>query len=97
MKLWRYSFLLSLKFDEFKYIQNNKNVHNFIKVEDHQIKSLYDEDSDDSDDEETIATFLTSNGQRLALYAVEDSDEVFAVAAYDETGAPPTDFQFLMK
>lgn len=48
-------------------------------------------------DEETIATFLTSAGQSLALYAVEDSDEVFAVAVYDGSGEPPTNFQFLMK
>ena len=54
------------------------------------------ENADDSD-EETIATFLTAAGQRLALYAVEDSDEVFAVAVYDESGEPPTNFQFLMK
>ncbi|XP_043289629.1 uncharacterized protein [Venturia canescens] len=54
------------------------------------------ENLDDSD-EETIATFLTAAGQRLALYAVEDSDQVFAVAVYDESGAPPTNFQFLVK
>lgn len=48
-------------------------------------------------DEETIATFVTAAGQQLALYAVEDSDEIFAVAVYDESGDPPTNFQFLMK
>lgn len=54
--------------------------------------------SDDQDgDEETIATFVTAAGQQLALYAVEDSDEIFAVAVYDESGEPPTNFQFLMK
>ncbi|XP_003397593.1 uncharacterized protein LOC100651527 isoform X2 [Bombus terrestris] len=53
---------------------------------------------DDQDgDEETIATFVTAAGQQLALYAVEDSDEIFAVAVYDESGEPPTNFQFLMK
>ncbi|XP_058796427.1 titin-like isoform X2 [Phymastichus coffea] len=51
----------------------------------------------DTDDDETIATFLTSTGQQLALYAVEDSDDIFAVALYDESGEPPTNFHFLMK
>ncbi|XP_015584754.1 uncharacterized protein LOC107262749 [Cephus cinctus] len=51
----------------------------------------------DEEDAETIATFVTSAGQQLALYAVEDSDEVFAVAVYDESGEPPTNFQFLLK
>lgn len=49
------------------------------------------------EDEETIATFVTAAGQQLALYAVEDSEDVFAVAVYDESGEPPTNFQFLMK
>ncbi|XP_077279500.1 uncharacterized protein LOC143906959 [Temnothorax americanus] len=49
------------------------------------------------DDEETIATFVTAAGQQLALYAVEDSDEIFAVAVYDESDEPPSNFQFLMK
>ncbi|XP_026826962.1 uncharacterized protein LOC105286564 isoform X2 [Ooceraea biroi] len=54
--------------------------------------------NDEQDDgEETIATFVTAAGQQLALYAVEDSDEIFAVALYDESGEPPTNFQFLMK
>lgn len=54
--------------------------------------------NDDQDgDEETIATFVTAAGQQLALYAVEDSEEIFAVAVYDESGEPPTNFQFLMK
>ncbi|XP_072763142.1 uncharacterized protein [Anoplolepis gracilipes] len=48
-------------------------------------------------DEETIATFVTAAGQQLALYAVEDSEEIFAVAVYDESGEPPSNFQFLMK
>lgn len=56
-----------------------------------------DEDDGDTDDDETIATFVTSTGQQLALYAVEDSDEIFAVALYDESGEPPTNFHFLMK
>ncbi|KAK0082960.1 hypothetical protein PV325_009585 [Microctonus aethiopoides] len=55
------------------------------------------DDCDENSDEETIATFITSAGQQLALYAVEDSDEVFAVAVYSESGEPPTSFQFLMK
>lgn len=48
-------------------------------------------------DEETIATFVTADGQQLALYAVEDSDDIFAVAVYDESGEPPIHFEFLMK
>ncbi|XP_026670362.1 zinc finger protein 652-like isoform X2 [Ceratina calcarata] len=57
-----------------------------------------DKISDDQDtDEETIATFVTATGQQLALYAVEDLEEIFAVAVYDESGDPPTDFQFLLK
>ncbi|XP_029176900.1 probable serine/threonine-protein kinase fhkB isoform X2 [Nylanderia fulva] len=48
-------------------------------------------------DEETIATFVTAAGTQLALYAVEDSDEIFAVSVYNESGEPPNDFQFLMK
>lgn len=57
-----------------------------------------DKVSDDQDtDEETIATFVTATGQQLALYAVEDLEEIFAVAVYDESGEPPTDFQFLLK
>ncbi|XP_015116217.1 myoneurin [Diachasma alloeum] len=52
---------------------------------------------EDESDEETIATFITAAGQQLALYAVEDSDEIFAVAVYDESGEPPSDFQFLMR
>jgi len=53
--------------------------------------------NEQDDSEETIATFVTAAGQQLALYAVEDSDEIFAVALYDESGEPPTNFQFLMK
>ncbi|XP_008213986.3 microtubule-associated protein futsch isoform X1 [Nasonia vitripennis] len=56
-----------------------------------------DEADNETDDDETIATFVTSTGQQLALYAVEDSDEIFAVALYDESGEPPTNFHFLMK
>ncbi|XP_011257452.2 glutamic acid-rich protein isoform X2 [Camponotus floridanus] len=48
-------------------------------------------------DEETIATFVTAEGQQLALYAVEGYDDIFAVAVYDESGEPPTNFEFLMK
>ncbi|CAL7940112.1 unnamed protein product [Xylocopa violacea] len=54
-------------------------------------------DDQDGDEEETIATFVTATGQQLALYAVEDLEEIFAVAVYDESGEPPTNFQFLMK
>jgi len=53
--------------------------------------------SEDPEDEETIATFVTAAGQQLALYAVEDSDEIFAVAVYNESDEPPSNFQFLMK
>ncbi|KYN05189.1 PREDICTED: uncharacterized protein LOC108771920 [Cyphomyrmex costatus] len=59
--------------------------------------SKEDEFEEQEDDEETIATFVTAAGQQLALYAVEDSDEIFAVAVYDESDEPPTNFQFLMK
>lgn len=55
------------------------------------------ESEEQEDDEETIATFVTAAGQQLALYAVEDSDEIFAVAVYDESDEPPNNFQFLMK
>ncbi|XP_014471716.1 PREDICTED: glutamic acid-rich protein-like [Dinoponera quadriceps] len=70
--------------------------------EDIDISSLkgneYDNASSEQDtDEETIATFVTATGQQLALYAVEDSEEIYAVALYDESGKPPTNFQFLMK
>ncbi|XP_044004068.1 probable WRKY transcription factor protein 1 [Aphidius gifuensis] len=53
-------------------------------------------DSDEKADEETMATFYTSDGQRLALYALENSEDIFAVSVYDES-APPNDFQFLAK
>ncbi|KAK0161565.1 hypothetical protein PV327_010024 [Microctonus hyperodae] len=69
------------------------------RIEDeHDEKTFSDfDDYEEDSDEETIATFITSAGQQLALYAVEDSDEVFAVAVYSESGEPPTNFQFLMK
>lgn len=51
----------------------------------------------ENEGEDTIATFVTSAGQQLALYAVENSEDIFAVALYDESGLPPTNFQFLMK
>ena len=54
-------------------------------------------DDQETDDDETIATFITSAGQQLALYAVEDQDDFFAVALYDESGEPPTNFHFLLK
>lgn len=58
---------------------------------------LQESEPDDDEDEETIATFITAKGEQLALYAVENFDEMFAVAVYDESGKPPSDFQFLMK
>lgn len=54
-------------------------------------------DDESQGDDETIATFVTAAGQQLALYAVEDSEDIFAVSLYDESGEPPTNFQFLMK
>ncbi|XP_012540395.1 uncharacterized protein LOC105838973 [Monomorium pharaonis] len=58
----------------------------------------HEESEEQEDDEETIATFVTAAGQQLALYSVEDSDEVFAVAVYNgESDEPPNNFQFLMK
>ncbi|EFN77786.1 hypothetical protein EAI_15017 [Harpegnathos saltator] len=59
-----------------------------------EFNNIYDEQDGD---EETIATFVTAAGQQLALYAVENSEEIYAVALYDESGEPPTSFQFLMK
>ncbi|XP_032688066.1 DNA ligase 1-like isoform X2 [Odontomachus brunneus] len=63
-------------------------------LKENEFDNIYDEQDGD---EETIATFVTATGQQLALYAVEDSDEIYAVALYDESGEPPTNFQFLMK
>ncbi|XP_014610589.1 PREDICTED: myoneurin isoform X1 [Polistes canadensis] len=54
-------------------------------------------DDESQGDDETIAMFVTAAGQQLALYAVEDSEDIFAVSLYDESGEPPTNFQFLMK
>ncbi|XP_012284210.1 uncharacterized protein LOC105701758 isoform X2 [Orussus abietinus] len=68
-----------------------------INHEDTEERENQDGEDEDEEDEETIATFVTAAGQQLALYAVEDSDEIFAVAVYDESGEPPTNFQFLMK
>lgn len=69
-----------------------------LECEEGETAINYGEDADEeAEDEETIAVFVTAAGQQLALYAVEDSDEVFAVAVYDESGDPPTNFQFLMK
>ncbi|XP_034945212.1 myb-like protein X [Chelonus insularis] len=68
-----------------------------IEEENTEERFLTEEEENRDEDEETIATFVTSTGQQLALYAVEDSDEVFAVAEYDDSGEPPTNFQFLMK
>ncbi|XP_012230394.2 putative leucine-rich repeat-containing protein DDB_G0290503 [Linepithema humile] len=58
---------------------------------------LKENELDGEEDEETIATFITAKGEQLALYAVENFDEMFAVAVYDESGKPPNDFQFLTK
>ncbi|XP_015187480.1 PREDICTED: myoneurin-like [Polistes dominula] len=54
-------------------------------------------DDESQGDDETVAMFVTAAGQQLALYAVEDNDDIFAVSLYDESGEPPTNFQFLMK
>ncbi|KAL0129310.1 hypothetical protein PUN28_004186 [Cardiocondyla obscurior] len=64
---------------------NTPDLENEIKAEEQE------------DDEETIATFVTAAGQQLALYAVENSEEIFAVTVYDESDKPPSNFQFLMK
>ena len=65
--------------------------------EDERTEFYIEKGSDGDEDEETVAMFVTASGQQLALYAVEDSDDYFAVAVYDESGEPPTNFQFLMK
>ncbi|XP_014235270.1 titin homolog isoform X1 [Trichogramma pretiosum] len=99
------------KFDEPNLSQTNEqNIETFadkiieetteflsFKPDQKEIKQEDATPAAESDDDETIATFTTSTGQQLALYAVEDSDEVFAVALYDESGEPPTNFHFLMK
>lgn len=53
-------------------------------------------DANDDDDEETIAIFATAAGQELALYRVDGSDEIYAVSSFDDSGNPPTNFQYLM-
>ncbi|XP_076621421.1 uncharacterized protein LOC143341909 [Colletes latitarsis] len=84
-----------------KWLQNHTDKHNLLLSEPEESESEIGFNKVVSDDqygdEETIATFVTAAGQQLALYAVEDSDEIFAVAMYDEFGEPPTNFQFLMK
>lgn len=65
--------------------------------EDSMIEYSSNTDDESQSDDETIATFVTAAGQQLALYAVEDSEDIFAVSLYDESGEPPTNFQFLMK
>ena len=85
-----------------KWFTNNTHKQNLLLLEseesESEVSNKATNDNDDQDgDEETIATFVTAAGQQLALYAVEDSDEIFAVAVYDGSGEPPTNFQFLMK
>ncbi|KOX71793.1 hypothetical protein WN51_02363 [Melipona quadrifasciata] len=83
-----------------KWLSNDVNKENLLLSDSEESEAeIYTKiTNDDQDgDEETIATFVTAAGQQLALYAVEDSDEIFAVAVYDESGEPPTNFQFLMK
>ncbi|XP_066585742.1 uncharacterized protein [Prorops nasuta] len=76
----------------------NKELSVALDVEENSSQLCTEIKTDDYEsDEETIATFVTAAGQQLALYAVEDSEEIFAVAVYDETGNPPNNFQFLMK
>ena len=48
------------------------------------------------EDEETIAIFATAEGKQLALYRVDGSDEIYAVSVFNESGEPPTQFQYLM-
>ncbi|XP_017755731.1 PREDICTED: uncharacterized protein LOC108547644 [Eufriesea mexicana] len=83
-----------------KWLSNDINKEDLLLSESEESETeMYNKvTNDDQDgDEETIATFVTAAGQQLALYAVEDSEEIFAVAVYDESGEPPTNFQFLMK
>ncbi|KZC09423.1 Zinc finger protein 26 [Dufourea novaeangliae] len=84
-----------------KWFQSGTDKHNSLLLELEESESEIDcnraASDDQYEDEETIATFVTATGQQLALYAVEDSEEIFAVAMYDESGEPPTSFQFLMK
>ena len=82
-----------------KYVIRFYSINIYVRIITYIYKYIIQEDEfeDDEDDEETIATFVTAAGQQLALYAVEDSDEIFAVAVYNESDEPPTNFQFLMK
>ncbi|XP_076238480.1 uncharacterized protein LOC143181772 isoform X2 [Calliopsis andreniformis] len=80
-----------------KWLRNNSNKHNLLLSESEENEYEMETNTDQDGDEETIAMFVTASGQQLALYAVEDSEEIFAVAMYDESGEPPTNFQFLMK
>ncbi|OXU24296.1 hypothetical protein TSAR_011682 [Trichomalopsis sarcophagae] len=82
--------------DNFITLHASTDVKSEVQEEAASAENL-DEVDNETDDDETIATFVTSTGQQLALYAVEDSDEIFAVALYDESGEPPTNFHFLMK
>lgn len=91
---------LSLDTSRRKWIPNDINKEDLLlsESEESETEMYIKVINDDQDgDEETIATFVTAAGQQLALYAVEDSEEIFAVAVYDESGEPPTNFQFLMK
>ncbi|XP_031838822.1 uncharacterized protein LOC116429684 isoform X2 [Nomia melanderi] len=87
--------------DKQKWLSNDTNNDDLLLPEPEESESEIGcnklTSDDQYEDEETIATFVTATGQQLALYAVEDSEEIFAVAMYDESGVPPTSFQFLMK
>ncbi|XP_046833387.1 zinc finger protein 652-like isoform X1 [Vespa crabro] len=76
--------------------EQSSTLPNVVK-EDSTIDYSSNSDDESQGDDETIATFVTAAGQQLALYAVEDSEDIFAVSLYDESGEPPTNFQFLMK
>lgn len=80
-------------------LTDNSSVIETWDYEDVETSALKENESEEQeDDEETIATFVTAAGQQLALYAVEHSDEIFAVAVYNnESDEPPSNFQFLMK
>ena len=84
-----------------KWLPSDASKHSLLLAEledsDYEVECHKMSNDDQDGDEETIATFVTASGQQLALYAVEDSEEIFAVAMYDESGEPPTNFQFLMK
>ncbi|KAF7387515.1 hypothetical protein HZH68_013192 [Vespula germanica] len=77
--------------------KNNDKQSSMAMKDEPTIEYSSNTDDESQGDDETIATFVTAAGQQLALYAVEDSEDIFAVSLYDESGEPPTNFQFLMK